>query len=386
MMPIVWIVAGILVFFIFLAGFNKGYRRISRSNLYKLLAGVGFLFVYDMLWDKNVFENAFSNNPILASGLWAIALAIGCALVLLLCYGAITALFKPKTDAQNTYFALEEGIEYDDDVSEEDASKKPRIKKKKYKPSFLGRLSGGVFCTLNVALGLAMIAAVAFVVVYCTKFADTGSLREFYQSKSVKELTEKYLAPYTLDVVGVGVIFWFAFMGYKNGFVGTLWSILKNVGLLCVIGVCIAAPFLGQFAELKLMQQAIEKAQKLLEKVPESFRGIVAKVAVGVVLAIIAGILLFILNRILLAIADQIDDIPFFRAIDGGLAAIVYALFGVLVCVVFWTILYAVDYCGYLDLVKILGSDKPTLSQNLLLLVDKYLSKYADKYLAKFAK
>ncbi len=383
MLPTIGMVAGIvIVALVFLAGFNKGYRRISRSNLYKLLAGVGFLFVYRAFWEKNPLEKVFKNNEVLASASWAIALAVGCALVALLCYGAMTALFRPKTDLPDAYLSIEDGIEYDEDVA---TDSKRRLKKTKYKPSLVGRVSGGVICTLNVALGIAMIAAVAFIVAYCTKLS-TGKLSSIYEAKSVQEITEKYLAPYTLDVVGVGVVFGFAFLGYKNGFVGTLWVVMKSIGLLSVIGLCIAAPFIGKLAGLRYMQKAIEKAQKLLGKVPESVRGITAKVTVGVLLAVVAGILLFLLNRLLRLIADQIDDIPFFRAIDGGLAAIVYALFGVLLCLLFWAALYAVDYCGYMQLEKVLWYDKPTLSQNFWILVDEYCSKYADKYLAKFVK
>ncbi len=386
MLPTIGIIAAAVVLvFAFLVGFCKGYRRISRNNIYKIIAGCGFVFAYKYLYSKNLLEKVLKGkSEVLVSGLWAIALAVGCALVALLVYGAFNALFTPKTEYQKEYITVENGIEYDDeDFMEEPVVKKHKVKKLRYKPSLTGRLFGGLFCVLNFALGLAMLAAVAVVVLNCTKLA-TGSLNSLY-SMDLLQKAMKVLLPYTFDVLSVGIIFGFGYLGYKNGFVGSIWLVLKWFGLIAVLALCFAAPFLGKVASIKLVEMLIEKMTGLVDGFAGKASKIVGKIAAGAVLAIAMTVVMLLVRLMFKSLANLIDDLPVFRTVDGVLATVVYALVGVLVCALVYAVLYGVGYCGWLDLSK-LATDKPNLTQEMLDIMEKYLSKYADKYLSKLKK
>ncbi len=382
----VYIAFGVILGLAFIIGFCKGYRKISRSNIYWAIAGVGFVFVYKFLNKKNPLDKLFKGSSAgLADGVWAVALAVACALVALLFYGAITAMCKPKPEYIKDCVTEDYWFEYDvDDVDDMPAGygrRRHELQRKKYRPSIGGRIMGAIACTLNAAVALAALAALVLVIFNGSTFSK-GVLSGVFDIKFVKSAL-KYLAPYTMDVLCVGIIFGFGYLGYNKGFLGSARVVIKVVGTLAVVGFCFAIPFIGKLADMKYFALLIEKCSKLFSKLDGKLGEIAGKLTAGAVMAIAAVIVIVLLCLLLKSLTYKVETTSVTRAIDGALAALVYALIGVAVCAILWGGLYIVDYCDLFTASK-LCSNKPTMANEFFAIAEKYLEKYADKWLLKF--
>ncbi len=376
------IACAVIVAIAFLMGLGKGAYRVGKGGLYWLIAGVGFVFAYKLLADKNPLKGSAFGNA--SAALWAFVLILGCVLAALIIRGLLAVIFKPRATWLR---ASDEDDDFDygmDDIDDTPIRKsRGTAMKMPGKPGILSRLLGGLICAVNTALILAIIVVAALLFIYGTKFRYT-SIGELLKVRVV-ELVVKYATSYAFDIITVGIVFGIAYKGFRTGALQVTRMVILKLGVLVVIVGGFAIPFVKQTADLYVFRKLIERCTVLFAKMKPLPEEIFSKLTAGALIVIAGIIVVALINMLLKKVTENIEETPIIRVVDGSIATIVYMLIGVVICAIFWAGLYLLDYCGVFQISDVF-SEKAVFAKDCFAAAEKFLKAFADKFLMKYVK
>ncbi len=360
------IAAGVILLVAFIVGAVKGVRRVSWGAFYWAVAAVGFIFAYTFLIDKNPLEKILTGHLLDgAKRFWTVGLALACILLSLLVYGLFSAILRPREvwvrDNDNCYDGFHYDIDYDDDTTFKGGLGQ-ELTVRKYKSGVFGRFFGGLLCVFNVAFVLAVIAAVGILIIQSTGLRNLKI--SLLVTKGFMGKITPYLLSYGLDFLTIGILFGMAYKGFQVGFIGSASAVIKTLGVLGVIGLAFATPFVGKLANLPYIHGIIGKCIGIWTNAVPSFANVLGKLTAGALFALVGAIVVLLVGFILGKITDKIADIKVIRALDGMLSAVVFLVIGLAICVVAWELLYVLDHFDIFN-VRLIFNDKSALTVEL---------------------
>ncbi len=381
-LPIIGVIlVALIVLCIFISGMRKGLIGAGKGGVIWAITGVGFALLYK-----------FIPNPLKKLGthgktIWGMALIVVIVVFVLLACVAFRALFAPKRQRVTRVKETDEGeeeYELDDVIAGRYGNRAPQ--KTKYEieretsPGILARFLGGVTALINVAIILAIVAAVALLVV---DVVTVNKTIEQIISGQPGKLLAKYIMPYVFDFLAVCIILIVARRGFSVGTIGFTRILFLKVGILAAVVVGLVAPFIKPLNDVKLVSELIDRAALLFKKVEVIPGSVLGKITVGVLFAIIGTIVMVIINLILKKLMELIENTTVLRVIDGALATLIYLALGIVLCGLLWSSLYLLDVCGIFQVQEILKEN--TFSFECFRTAEKFLKSFAEKYLLKFA-
>ncbi len=385
-------VVAIILLIAFIVGAVKGFRRISWYSLTWGLAGGLFVVAYKFLHDKNPIATILKGSK-LAGGAdfaWAFFLASVCIIASLLVFWVLGAIFRPREIWIRQYETDRYGFEYEDDYDDRDsaADKYKRIVKGD-NPCMFSRIVGGVVGMVNVGAVLAVIASLGLLFVYASPLGNT-SLGKIFDIALMKKALDLIVA-YAYDMMTVGIILFIGFLGFRAGVVNGARRILKTIGIMVAIVICLAIPFIDRFTGIKaddltVIGKVVTKFAglfKSLGNIIASLPMLLGKLATGVVLAVIGIVFVIILNLLLKLLEYAIENATALQIIDGMLGVLVFLVIGVAVCILIWGCAYALDYINLLDVKELFGK-YPSLAKEFFDLSEEVFKPIAKKLLGRF--
>ncbi len=389
------IAAAVVLLWVFVSGMVKGFSRVGKGGLAWGFASGLFIVLHKFV--PNPFTKAadggfWKNN---CGVIWGTCLLLVVVLMTLIGWCALGAIFAPQKrrrivnpyeyeSAQGTTTAITEGFEYElDDVVDTYYTRRQKTRyemARETSPGILARLMGGVLAVINLAIVLAGIALVGLLAVDVLNLG--GGVSKLVGS-SIGDPLEKYITPYVLDIVTVGLMLFVGYQGFYAGTIGFTRSLLMKIGLLLVIVCGFAAPFIKQVADIGFVDTLINRCAKLYNKVdvvPQSFLG---KVTVGAMFVVAGCIVVAILNYLLKLLMDIVESDTILRAIDGALATLIYLALGLAVCAIFWGGLYCLDVTNIFQVEEVIS--EKSFSFECFGAAKKALADFAQKYLLRFA-
>ena len=129
----------------------------------------------------------------------------------------------------------------------------------------------------------------------------------------------------------------------------------------------------------------IGRCEALFTKMKPEYAGLFGRIVAGALMAIIAGILLAIINFFLKKLIGGIHSIGLIRGVDGLLGGILFMLLGIVICVLIWMVLYALDYCGLFYVTQMFDGQN-SLAKEFFDVVGEFVEPFADKFLLQFKK
>ncbi len=332
----------------FIIGAVKGIRRVNKSGILWLTAGVGFAFVYKLLGENNLLKNMFTGNLASVADLaWAFLLVVGCVVAALLLGFLISIIFRhiPKDKAPVKKVKVSkdgEELSFEEASELADREKRARRRAKTYydvdnedydkKIGFWSRFFGGFACLLNVLAYVAFIAIFALVLVKNSKLS--GYIEPLLSNPTVNNLFT-FASKYIFDIITVGIVMGVAGKGFDVGFVRTTRNIVRRLGMLAVVIAAFVLPFLMFFDQLAFVQSILGTLRGILPQWG-AISDILSRVILGAGMAIVGVIIVALLNVLLRSLMYAIDDTNVARVIDGALAAVLYVVISVLVCLLVW--------------------------------------------------
>ena len=392
---IVLAVAAAVLLIAFFIGFAKGFRRIGWGGLVWVGAATAYFLLEHFLGAENPLlptVQGFIADEITARFVASLAFALGCILAALLLYGVFSLLFRPRikrVERNGDRFSVDEnGIEYDDERKDYDdyetyRSRKMVVRKNCGKPNIFGRLLGGLFGAVNAAAVLATIGISALFIICATPLKE-GALAGLFENE-IMTLVMDYVFGYGFDFLLIGLVVKFARGGYKKGFIESLRTLIVGVGRLVGIAVAFWLPF-SQFA-LPAEEGGVQIVHDFTAKcidaatimgLPETFAPIVGQLLAGLLLFVLVLLVFLLLNFILKTLAEGIEGVGFFRAIDGSLACVVYLVVGVAVCAIVGAAFYTVSAYGIFDVNTLLAGEG--LSKKLIDCCGAYVQPALDNF------
>lgn len=395
-------VIAVLLIIALCIGVKKGVRRVSWTGLCWLSSGIAFFFIYKKLGQKVVdllsskFAGKLSEQT--AELVCSLLLAFACVLVVLCISGIFAMIFRPKIKwvkkNSDEYTLDEDGVEYEEDFVdyddyEEYESKKEPVKKGYGTPSVFGRILGGIFCMLNIAMILGVALGVVLLIANATALKD-GALSGLFAFKIGKFNATIWLLGYSkkyaLDMLFIGVLVAYACKGNKNGFVATLRNIIVKFGVTVAVFVSFYLPFSkfagqdGLYYLHKLVTRFDSAFGKMIKgQYAEIITPIVSKIFAGLLLAGLATLACLLVSWLLKKASDGIKKVGWLKTIDGSVSGILYLVFGVLVCACVWALLYILGYFGVFYLQE-LAVQESLLSKGLLNTCENVIKPFLAKF------
>ncbi len=392
----------------FVYGYSKGVHKVSKMGLSWAIVGVGFVFVYKYLHAKAPFTWTIGKNKTdVTPVLWGFILLVGCVLAVLLLTAVCYYLFRPVKNSpakksRERRMLLEEGgitsadvedgewdfeeiqeevYDHDDEIAAEERFE--RLQRRLGQKGILSRLGGGLCCMLNVAVVLAILASVFVFAIDCTRWGN-GRMGAIFED-SIGKFALKYASKYALDFITVGIIFWFAYRGFKVGVVGLTHTLLCRVGMIAIIIFGFAIPFMSGLNDFVVFRVLIERCTALFAKMNPTAGNILGKVLAGAAIAAVGAALVWLLSWLLMKLIRNIENTAVLRAVDSTLAVVVYLALGVAVCLLFWGVLYTLDASGVFHISDTF-SDNLTLSKECFSTAESFLKKFVEDNILKFKK
>lgn len=397
---IVGAVAAAVLLIAFFIGFAKGFRRVNWGGFVWVAASTGFFLLEYFLGAENPLQlimAAIFVDETLARLLSSFTLALACIIVALLLQGVCSLLFRPRVKRvakDGDRFTMDEnGIEYDDEDKDYDdyedyRSRTMLVRKGFRKPSILGRIFGGLICTVNAAAVLVTVLAIALFVICTTPLKD-GLLAPMFTNEYMP-LVQEYAFKYAFDFLMIGLILKTARHGFEKGFMESLRALVVGVGRVVGIGFAFYLPFSplvlpadqgGVEILHSFVYRCVEAAA--LMGLPETIAPMVGQILAGILLFVLVLLLFALLNFILKTLAEGIEGVGFFRVIDGTLACLVYTVIGVAICGIIWSTFYVVGAYGIFDVNTLLAEN--SLMKKLLDVCGLYIQPALDSFNAMIA-
>ena len=392
--------AAVLLLIAFFIGFAKGFRKVGWGGIVWVAASGGYFLLERSFGEENplnpIFATVITDNAT-AAFLASFVCAMGCILLALLLQGVCSLLFRPRIKLvakdKNQYTRDENGIEYEVDDKEFDDyedyhSGKMVVRKGMRKPSFFGRLFGGLICTVNLAAVLVAVLSVALFGVCAMRFNE-GLLAPAFQNEYMP-FVQEYAILYAFDFLMIGLILKTARKGFEKGFMDSFRLLVIGVGRLVAIGFAFYIPFSGM--ALSAEEGGIEIAHAFVSRcidaaqmmgLPETYAPIVGQLLAGILLFVLVLIAFAILRFFLKTITEAIDGIGLFRMVDGVLACVTYLAIGAAICTLIGVAFYVVGAYGIFDINTLIG--KTSLVKKLLDACGVYIQPALDSFNAMVA-
>lgn len=400
-------VIGVLLLVALCIGVKKGVRRVSWTGLCWLLSGIAFFLIHQKFGQKLVDllapKLAGKLSQSTAEFVCALLLALACVLVVLCISGIFAMIFRPKIKwvrkDSDEYTLDEDGVEYEEefvdyDDYEEYESRKEPVKKGYGTPSVFGRILGGVFCMLNIAMLLGISLCMLLLIANATALKN-GVLSGLFAFK-IKNFNATlwllgYAKKYALDMLVIGILVAFACKGNKNGFTATLRNIIVKFGVTVLVFVSFYLPF-SKFAEdggWYYLNKLVTRCQNAFGNlIKGEYAGyitpVVSKIFAGLLIAVAMTLACLLVSWLLKKASDGIQKVGWLKTIDGSISGILYLVFGAMVCVVIWILLYILGYFGVLYLHELVLEDT-LLSQGLLSTCESYIKPLLDRFVGFFS-
>lgn len=351
----------IILLIAFFIGFAKGFKRVGWTWLTCLLAFVGFVFFDGLLKKKGL---AVALNPI--KGLSRVTMttfiiAFGCMAIALVLYGFCSAVFRPKT-----VWKKKDKEKYRKEQRSGKGDGNPRylLWKNYAPPTFFERVLGGFICLINVAVILALILAFVLLLIHATSLS-TLNIGLILKVK-ISQICLDYAKLYALDFVTLCIPFFLACYGYKRGCISSLRTIIVNAGTILIFLVSFWLPFspLVGKTNLNFLGKLNERCYAIIGNLPPNLRMLLAKLLAGVVLLVVFAGVLILINYLLGKFENMIKETKAMRVTDSIVSCGMYFAIGVMLCVLLWAGLYALDVIKLFKISEVI-SDKAVLSNEL---------------------
>ncbi len=386
-------VIGVIALIGFIVGAVKGVRRISWGAF--VWAGICALFVLlnNLLAEKLSVGSlgAFSNTPSQTQALISSALiAVGVTLALLIVFGILRAIARPKRVAENNYYQNTYGNnrrelsplgeEYDDDY-EDDYPREEIVDKSK--PCAFSRILGGLISAVNAAVVTATLVGLALLILGMTPLYG-GALKDFYALAWVDSLYA-FLKAYGVDFLLIGIIALYIRRGWRVGLFGGLRSILATLGRVAAVGLAFYLPFSASATGGGVLG-VVGKVSAFFGGLMEGFLGalgakvclVIGQIITGVILLVIFLLLIWLFVWIFDRLADVSAEAGALGVIDGILAVIVYIALALVVCALIGATLYLLNYYDLVALRGGLFSEDSQLIERIFASCDSYLSGWLE--------
>ncbi len=353
----------------FVMGFFKGFRRVSWSGLIWFTASVVFIVISKVA--------SLTPSSGITTAITALAIAVACVMAVMGVYACLAGLIRPKIrwvkdDVNGDTSLAEYGLEFEPEYADYDGEDdwKPygkRLQKTGFlPPSFFARLIGGITGIINAAM---MVFSVTGLLIFGLEIAGIHSetLNSILTHESMKPLID-FTNSYILDVIVIGAIFLLAKRGMNKGFAHSCTSTgLWIVGLgLC--GVCMWLPFsVFAKAESGVFLHFAEFVNRCLVagmSISAPFGAILGKLLAGFILVAIAIAVLALLHFGMKKLCKVIENIKVMKIADRCVACLVYAVIGVVVCIIIFAVLACLEYFGIFAVSGLFG-EKAVLSKTV---------------------
>ncbi len=394
-----WIAIGALALIAligFIVGAVKGVRRVRWGAF--VWAGVCALFVLlNKLLSATVsgwfaFGLTGGTQALIGSAL----IAVGVALAMLIVFGVLRAIAKPKRTGSdnyyyqntygNTYRELSPlGEEYDDDYEDD----YPQEKVQDYgKPCAFSRIVGGLISAVNGVVVTATILGLALLILGMTPLAN-GGLKDFYALGWVSFL-HGFLKAYGVDFLLLGIIALYIRRGWRVGLFGGLRSILATLGRVAAVALAFYLPF-SAVAFGGGVLGVVGKVSVFFGGLMEGFLGalgekvclVIGQIITGIILVVIFLLVIWLFVWIFDRLAEVSADAGVLGFIDGVLAVIVYIALALVVCTLIGATLYLLNYYGLVGVRGgLFGANSPIM-ERIFVACDDYLVKWLETLAAK---
>ncbi len=337
---------------VLIKGAVKGVFRVGKFGITWAIAGGGFIGLY-YFWTKkglknpieSMFKKGFLHDN--ASLVWALTLAVGIVLVVMVLRALLGLIFKKEIQPKAAAAENSEELEYELDDVVEGYYGRPKSKYEKNRessPGIVSRILGSILALVNFAIGLAIVAGVVLFFIDALKIA--GGLGGLLGD--VGSMLSKKAMPYFLDFITVGIIFGIGCHGFYTGTIGFTRILLVKFGTIAVVVLSMAAPFVKPLSEIALVSGLSVRCADVLAGVKflASFNLIAGKVLAGIVMALVGVLIMLVLNIVLKKLIEVIEGTCVLRIIDGILATAIYLTLAVLLCLVLWSLFYALNAFG----------------------------------------
>ncbi len=361
---ILLIVVGAILFIAFVIGFVKGFRKVSWMGVLWLGASAVFALVNKAFSSKlaKALAGALKKTGLKEAAVNAIPtviLAIATVLALALVCGIFALIFRPRyvrvDESRQRYAADEDLFDYDDERVDYDDYDDYRDRRRtvRYgyrKPSFFGRLFGGILCAVNAATIVCVIVFAALLFIEPTRL-KTGALAPVYAMKGMNVLLP-FMTKYLLDGVVIGIMLWTVRQGYKVGLLETLRVIFVKIGSVAAVVGAFVIPFtkLGAKGWIGRFVAKCGEAAASVGATGAKSNMIVGNLIAGFVFCLAAVLILIILNMLLKLLIDGVKNVGVLRGFDGILAAVVYAVIGIVIAIALFGVAAIARYYFLADL------------------------------------
>ena len=368
LLPITLAVAGVILLIAFFIGFARGWRKVSWAGLVWATATGAFLLAnkflaksFSALGTKLTGKFLAPVAPIVPT-LVCMAIAV---IATLLLYGIFSAIFRARyheVRGDGSRLDMDDmGVVYDDDYKDYDDYEKYRdrnsvVRINGEKPSLFGRLFGALFCMINVTV-FVLVAVCTVLLLLGTTSLKTGALASVYNIKGMPKIMA-LCSKYLFDCMIVGLCTVITAKGYSIGCANTLRALLvKAGGVVAGIG-SFVIPF-TKLAKKGFLLTFVNKCVGATASMGLSATvgGIVGKLLAGFLLCLAVIVAVILLNLLLKGLVALINDIGFFRVIDGAFATLIYFVISVAVCAVIFFIFAVLAKYGIANIGKAFAED-----------------------------
>lgn len=360
--------------FAFLFGFIKGGRKVHWGGVVWLFAFGTYYVVGKILGDSNPLLDSYSwkyDARVLAF-VWDLVLVLTCIIAVLLIYGLLTLLFRPRPEKERGDNREKEGLEefgfkYDDNDEYQDYKQyqeflqyrqkqinNAKKKKKKKKTSFFGRVFGGIICAINAGMLLAVFYS-AFLLIVDATALKTGFFAPIYGAGLVTGALP-FVYKYALDMAIIGIILAITLKGRSMGVIEAIRTVLVKIGSPIALIIGCYLPF-SPFAQSSFYINAIvTRSTGLFTSLGtgEMVANYGGKILSCILIVAVLVLAFWLLNLILKKLSEGVKKVLPFKAIDNALSSLVFMMLGVAVVVVIWGVSYLLSYYGLVNMHEIM--------------------------------
>lgn len=358
---LIFAVTAVALAIAFSMGFVKGFRKVSWNGLIWATAAAIFSFV------------GLAGTPsggVTRQLVVTLAVAIIYIVATLIFYGILAHFLRPKVrwvkDNVNGDTSLAEyGLEFEPEYVDYDGEDDPRPYGKRLQktgcnpPSIIGRLLGGISCALNVGMLFWAVGSVGLLAISSTGLSNMviGTVLEHAFIAKLLKAAQRYL----LEWLCIGVIVVVAKVGFKNGLLNSLRTVIITIGSVALIGFCFYLPFSPLGAKetglFSFVNKFIVRCSTALKRFP--LPPVVSKLFAGCCFAGCGVVFMIIVNILLKKCCNLVDGSAPTRMVDRLLSCVVYIFAGVIALVAVWVGLAVLDRLHLFHISEVLNEYTP---------------------------
>ena len=398
---------GVILVVAFIVGYKRGVRRVSWAGLVWLVTALAFCLLHGLIGEAiaGALQTPISNmtaglpfeaesitkvTDALVSFLPTFIIALACILLVMVGYGLCSHAFRPRIKmipkTADAYTMDEDGVEYDEDHEDYDdyesyTTRKMPMRINCQTPAFGGRLLGGLMCFINAFMVIATTLILALFMLNATplKYGSLAFLFEFEIGGFVPvPALLTFAHRYALDIFFIGILIAFICKGRRNGFVETLRSLMKFVGLFAVL-FSFYLPFSalakegGSYFLWAFTERCVKAMQNIFGEGSMAWLApIVGKLLTGLLSALFLVAVFVFVNWVLRKLGEFTIKHPVARVMDGIFSGLIYLIVGIIVCFLVWAVWYLLTRYGIFNVTEIF-SEEATLSNGLFNVLEAFI-------------